>query len=137
MSRVTCFFDGACPGNQFGTKGPMRAAYVIGDEEFVRSVPDLQTPDGPMRSNNIAEYFGLISLLRNLRTLHDQGNSRPAYLVLGDSELVVQQMRGKYRVRAPHLRDLHMEATELASGLDIEFRQVSRSKNRAGFLLER
>lgn len=64
--RIPCYFDGACARNQFKDKGPMRAAYVIGDREFVRQVPDLVTAKRPLRSNNIAEYHGLIFLLRHL-----------------------------------------------------------------------
>src|SRR3989442_3308805 len=37
---------------------------------------DLRTPDGPMRSNNIAEYHGLIFLLRQLRDLDRERGSR-------------------------------------------------------------
>lgn len=136
-SKVVCFFDGACPGNQLKTKGPMRAAYVVGHEEFVRDVPDLQTPQGPRRSNNIAEYHGLIFLLRHLRDLEAKRGAKASYLVCGDSQLVIRQLRGEYRVKEPHLLALHEEAVRLAKGLDVEFRHVPREKNRAGFLLER
>jgi len=134
--RILCFFDGACPGNQFAQKGPMKAAFVVGDEEFVRDVRDLQTPDGPIRSNNIAEYHGLILLLRELHDVDRQRRSKGAYLICGDSQLVIRQMRGEYRVRTPHLVPLHAEALRLSSDLDVEFREVSRKRNRAGFLLE-
>src|SRR2546422_2917695 len=67
-SRIVCYFDGSCPGNQFGGSGPMRAAFVVGDTKIVRQVPDLSTADGPIRSNNIAEYFGLIYLLQYVRS---------------------------------------------------------------------
>ena len=133
--RVTCFFDGACPGNQFGQKGPMKAGYVVGEKEFVLDVPDFQTPEGPMRSNNIAEYHGLIFLLRFLR-VRDQ-RSKGSYLICGDSELVIRQMRDEYRVRKRHLLALRAEAMHLAAGLDVEFRELPREKNRAGVLLER
>ena len=136
-SRTVCFFDGACPGNQFAQKGPMNAAFVIGEMESVHDVPDLQTPDGPMRSNNIAEYRGLLLLLRQLQDLDRQRSSKGSYLVCGDSELVIRQMRGTYRVRTSHLVPLHAEAVRLSSGLDVEFREVPREKNRAGFLLEK
>ena len=135
-SRVICYFDGACPGNQFGQKGPMKAAYVIGDLEFVRDVPDLPTPNGPMRTNNIAEYSGVIFLLRHLCDMDRQSSRRSAYLVCGDSQLVIRQMTGRYRVRSDHLRALNSQARDLAAGLDIKFREVPREKNRAGFLLE-
>jgi len=114
----------------------MKAAFVIGDQEFVRDVRDLQTPDGPMRSNNIAEYHGLIFLLRHLRDLDQERGSKEAYLICGDSQLVIRQMRGEYRVRTSHMVPLHEEAMRLASGLDIEFSEVPRKQNRAGFLLE-
>ena len=114
----------------------MKAAFVIGEKEFVRDVPDLRTPDGPMRSNNIAEYHGLIFLLRHLRDLDRERGSKGAYLIYGDSQLVIRQMRGEYRVRRAHLGPLHAEASRLSSDLDVEFREVAREKNRAGFLLE-
>lgn len=134
--RVKCFFDGACPGNQFERKGPMRAAYVIGEREFVLDVPDLQTPEGPLRSNNVAEYHGLLFLLRHLGQLEPKRDAKRAYLVCGDSELVIRQMRGEYRVRVIHLVPLHAEAARLATVLDVQFRAVPREKNRAGLLLE-
>jgi ribonuclease HI len=134
--RVICYFDGACPGNQFEQRGPMKAAYVIGDLESVRDVPDLQTPSGPMRTNNIAEYYGLIFLLRHLGKVDGQGPKRGAYLVCGDSQLVIRQMTGRYRVRKDHLRALNSEARDLAAPLDVQFREVPREQNKAGFLLE-
>jgi len=135
-SRTVCFFDGACPGNQFAQKGPMKAAFVIGEKESVRDVPDLRTPDGPMRSNNIAEYHGLIYLLQHLHDLDRERGSKGAYLIYGDSQLVIRQMHGQYRVRTAHLVPLHAEASRLSSELDVEFREVPREKNRAGFLLK-
>ena len=114
----------------------MKAAFVIGDKEFIRDVRDLQTPDGPTRSNNIAEYHGLLFLLRHLRNLDHERGSKGAYLICGDSQLVIRQMRGRYRVRTPHLVPLHAEASRLSSELDVEFREVPRERNRAGFLLE-
>ena len=114
----------------------MKAAFVIGDQEFVRDVRDLQTRDGPMRSNNIAEYHGLIFLLRHLRDLDRERGSKGAYLICGDSQLVIRQMRGEYRVRTSHLLPLYEEALRLSSGLDVEFREVPRKQNRGGRLLE-
>jgi ribonuclease HI len=134
--RVICFFDGACPGNQFALKGQMRAAFVVGQKSFIRDVPDLATPDGPLRSNNIAEYQGLIMLLERLQEEENQNGARGSYLICGDSELVIKQVLGSYRVRQPHLQPLHARATRLADGLEAKFRHVRRESNRAGFLLE-
>lgn len=136
VPQIPCFFDGACPRNQFGTKGPMKAAYVIGDVEVVREVPDLDMPAGAVRSNNVAEYKALIFLLRNLLAREATKGIRGRYLICGDSQLVVRQMDSEYRVTKPHLQRLHAEARKLCLGLDVEFRWVPRGKNRAGLLLE-
>jgi ribonuclease HI len=132
---VDCFFDGACKGNQFAQKGPMWVAYVIGREEHVHEIPDLPSAQGPLRSNNIAEYEALIRLLRRVREL-DSWRSGSRYVVSGDSQLVVYQMQGRYRVREPHLIDLHEQARVLAAELPVSFRWVPREENRAGHLLE-
>jgi len=130
--RIVCYFDGACPGNQNARKGPMKAAYVIGDREVVRDVPDLPTSQGPLRTNNIAEYHALLYLLEELVA----SGRESAYLICGDSELVVYQMTGRYQVRKPYLAPLHAEAKRLAARLDVTFRAVPREDNPAGRLLE-
>ncbi len=135
-AQIDCFFDGACKGNQLDTKGPMWVSYVVGDEEHVHAIPDLVTPRGPMRSNNIAEYTALILLLRRLLDFRGSAPGPRAYRVSGDSQLVVYQMTGRYRVREPHLVPLHEEARRLAASLPVAFRWVSRDDNRAGHLLE-
>ena len=114
----------------------MRAAFVVGETEVVREVPDLLTSSGPSRSNNIAEYQALILLLRHLTQLERKGPARKGYRICGDSQLVIRQVRGEYRVRKPHLVPLHAEASRLSSDLDVEFQWVPREKNPAGFLLE-
>ena len=130
--RLVCYFDGACPGNQYASKGPMKAAYVIGEREVVRHVPDLETAEGSLRTNNIAEYHALIWLLEDLV----KSRTKAPVRICGDSELVVYQMTGGYRVRQPHLVPLHARARSLAAHLDAEFRAVPREKNPAGRLLE-
>src|SRR6059058_5648324 len=133
--RIRCYFDGACPRNQFGTKGRMKAAFAVGDHEIFREVPDLQTSSGPLRSNNIAEYIALILLLEHVHQIGRR--TRPkGYVICGDSQLVTRQMQGEYRVKTPHLVPLHAGARELSSDLDIEFRWVPRDQNLAGILLE-
>ena len=89
-----------------------------------------------MRSNNIAEYQGLIMLLEHLDMQDTKRGQKGKYLVCGDSELVIKQMRGEYRVSKPHLVPLNTRAKQLASGLDVEFKAIRREYNEAGFLLE-
>ena len=134
-SAIECFFDGACKGNQFARKGPMWVAYAVEEEEHVREIPDLLSSSGPLRSNNIAEYQALILLLRRLHEIESE-RGKPRWLISGDSQLVIRQMEGRYRVREAHLLPLHLEAKRLAADLTVTLRWVSRDRNRAGQLLE-
>src|SRR5687767_1599661 len=61
-------------------------------------------------TNNVAEYRALVTGLEKAREV---GAKR--LRVLGDSELVVKQMKGEYRVKHPDLRPLHAQAQELAA----------------------
>ena len=96
----------------------------------------LRTPDGAVRAelsgflgittNNVAEYQGLLAALRWAR---DAGARE--LLVRADSELMVRQMLGKYKVRAPHLQPLHIEARRLASSLArFRIEHVPRAENK-------
>src|SRR5207237_9588804 len=97
----------------------MQAAFVVGDTKAIREVLDLQAPSGPLRSNNIAEYMALILLLEHIhqiarRTLPE------GYMICGDSQLVIRQMRGEYRVKPPHFVPLHAPAKQLTYILELQ-----------------
>jgi ribonuclease HI len=64
-------------------------------------------------TNNVAEYKALITALQKAREL---GARR--IKILGDSELIVKQMRGEYRVKNPDLRVLYDEAQHLFRAFD-------------------
>jgi ribonuclease HI len=71
-------------------------------------------------TNNVAEYMALIVGLREAGTL---GASQ--LLVRGDSELIIKQMRGEYRVKNPALKDLYEQAQKLSR----EFQRVQFEHN--------
>lgn len=76
-------------------------------------------------TNNVAEYHGLIEGLKKAISL----GAKKA-LVCGDSELVVKQMRGEYRVRNEGLKPLHAKARELAEQFaSIKFQHKLRHHN--------
>jgi ribonuclease HI len=76
-------------------------------------------------TNNVAEYSGLIAGLRKALELR-----LPAVEVVSDSELMVKQMRGEYRVKNEALRGLSVEAGTLARELgSVEYRHVKRAQN--------
>lgn len=76
-------------------------------------------------TNNVAEYRGAIAALERLAAW----GVRRAVLRM-DSELVVRQARGQYRVKQPHLQQLHARLLGAARGLeDVDFQHVPRAKN--------
>ncbi|HLF16239.1 MAG TPA: ribonuclease HI family protein [Candidatus Thermoplasmatota archaeon] len=98
--RATLWFDGACSGNP----GPMGAGAVV-EIEGRREM--LSRPMG-RGTNNEAEYHGLLLGLR-----HALAAGADEVTVHGDSELVLRQVAGDYRVRAANLKSMHAEARAL------------------------
>jgi ribonuclease HI len=76
-------------------------------------------------TNNVAEYSALIKALDLLIEL---GASRA--VVLLDSELIVRQLRGQYRVRNPRMKELYAQVQSLLPRFrEIRFRHVPREEN--------
>jgi ribonuclease HI len=76
-------------------------------------------------TNNVAEYSALLAGLRKAIELQV-----PDVEVVSDSELLVKQMRGEYRVKNEALRELSVEAGRLARTLGkVEYRHVKRAHN--------
>jgi ribonuclease HI len=117
---ITAFIDGGARGN------PGPAGYGV----------HIQGPDGGIlaelhaglgiATNNVAEYNGLLAALRWAKehghtTLH----------VKADSLLIVEQMRGRYKVKHPGLQPLHAKATILAHEVGrVTFEHVRREYNK-------
>jgi ribonuclease H / adenosylcobalamin/alpha-ribazole phosphatase len=112
--------DGGARGN------PGRAAYA-----YV-----LEAPDGTVlaahgeaigvATNNVAEYRALVAGLEKAVEL---GVSHLE--VISDSELMVKQMRGEYRVKNEALRDLSAQATRLARDIgSVTYTAVRREQNK-------
>lgn len=76
-------------------------------------------------TNNVAEYRALLAGLGKAVEL-----SLSELEVVSDSELLVKQMRGEYKVKHPALRTLSLEAAALARRLGrVEYRHVRREHN--------
>jgi len=95
------YTDGAARGNP----GPAAWAYIAvrnGEEAGSRS--EFLGP----ATNNVAEYHAVLNALRDTRAL-----SVETVAVISDSELVVRQLRGEYRVRKEHLARLYRQVKAL------------------------
>lgn len=79
--------------------------------------------DAGRTTNNKQEYLGLINLMK---TLKNNGFTDRA-LILMDSQLVVFQMNGKYRVKDAGLLPYYQEAKSLESQLDVTIMWVPRT----------
>jgi ribonuclease HI len=111
--------DGAARGNP----GLAGAGVIIKDEQG-RRIETIGKYLG-VTTNNQAEYRALIEGLRAVAR-----HGPEAVTVRMDSELVVRQMSGQYRVRHPELLPLYIEATELVTSLpNVTFVHVPREKN--------
>lgn len=119
MRRLIVETDGAARGNP----GLAGAGIIIKDEQG-RRLESSHTFLG-VTTNNQAEYQALIEGLKAV-TRH-----RPdAVVVRMDSELVVKQMNGQYRVRHPEIVPLYSQAVEIASDLpEVTFVHVPRERN--------
>jgi len=119
--RITAHVDGGSRGNP----GPAAAGVVLTDEADSAAVFEGGFYLG-RATNNVAEYRGLLEALRAARRL-----AAREVTVVSDSELLVRQMNGQYRVRNEALQPLHAEAAELAATFTrCTFRHVRREHNR-------
>jgi ribonuclease HI len=117
--RITIETDGASRGNP----GLAGAGVIIKDEQG-RRIETIQKFLG-VTTNNQAEYRALIEGLRAAKRHNPE-----EVTVQMDSELVVKQMTGEYRVRHPEMLPLYLEAMELAAEFaKVEFVHVLREKN--------
>ena len=110
-------------GGSRGNPGP--AGYGVRIEQDDGSVVELKESIG-IATNNVAEYSGLIAALA---WAVEHGVSR--LHVRADSDLLVKQMRGEYRVKSPGLQPLFEHARALARQIgDVKFEHVRRELNK-------
>lgn len=120
MIRARLFTDGGARGNP----GPAAYGYVLEDEDG--TVLDARGQAIGVATNNVAEYSGLVAGLAKAVEL-GVGELE----VVSDSELVVRQMSGDYRVKNEGLKPLYLEASGLASRLSkVSYRAVRREHNK-------
>lgn len=126
--KLTIFIDGASRGN------PGRSAIGVA----------LYDPEGqPLKevgfeigitTNNIAEYtallYGLGETLLYVHNLLDKINGLEL-TIYSDSELLINQMTGRYQVKNEDIKRLHLLAQRLASGLGkVSFEKLSHDENK-------
>lgn len=120
-SRVTINCDGAARGNP----GPAGAGAVVVDENGT-VLAEVAEGLGET-TNNVAEYTAVIRGLEEAERLGAR-----EVLLRSDSQLLINQLTGRYRVKAPHLQPLHRRVRELMQVFErIDLEHVPRERNAA------
>jgi ribonuclease HI len=113
-----------CDGGARGNPGPAGYGALIQDDQGM-VIAELSEFLG-MRTNNYAEYSGLLGCLQYALDHH-----HPRLRVVSDSELMVKQIQGKYKVNSPDLRPLWQEARSRIAKLEaFEISHALRHKNK-------
>jgi ribonuclease HI len=118
------WFTAHCDGGSRGNPGPAAYGAVIEDPrgQVAARLSDFLG----VQTNNYAEYAGLLAVLK-WAAQNGVGRLR----VVSDSELMVKQMNGTYKVASPGLRPLWEEARQLARKLDgFQMRHTLRAGNK-------
>jgi len=117
--KARLFTDGGSRGNP----GPAAYAFVLEAEDG--TVLDARGEAIGVATNNVAEYAALVAGLARASELHVSELE-----VVSDSELLVKQMRGEYRVKNRGLQPLFLEASGLARGIPrVTYTAVRREHN--------
>ena len=127
--KLTVYSDGGSRGN------PGHSAYAIVVTENGKVIHEHSEYLG-INTNNYAEYRGLIAgIVKALELKADEVE------FVMDSELVIKQMNGEYKVKSPNIAELHQDAVALSSQIPmVKFTHVRRSNefvSRADALLNR
>jgi ribonuclease HI len=113
------YFDGCSKGNP-GRAGAGAVIYYNSYEIWADSIFV-----GEKETNNVAEYNGLILGLHKANQLNIKN-----LLVFGDSQLVIKQMNGEYKVNSENIKKLYATASEKSKLFDnILFTHVYRDEN--------
>jgi ribonuclease HI len=119
MGKLTVNVDGGARGNP----GPAAIGVVVrnGDGAVVEQVGEAIGT----ATNNVAEYR---ALLRGIELAAAHGASEVE--LIGDSELIVRQIEGRYKVKHADMKELHKQAKAMLAGFDgWSIRHVKRAQN--------
>lgn len=123
---LAIFTDGASKGNP-GRAGIGIVAFVDGDELFTHK------EFIGIATNNVAEYRAIIKALELVRDKIKQDNLSVDIIAFNaDSQLVVSQLNGIYKVKHADMRDLLMKIRVLEGeiGIPVSYTYIPREKNR-------
>lgn len=119
--KLVIFTDGGARGNP----GPAAIGYVVGGRKYGAAIGNT--------TNNVAEYKAVIAALQKAKQLLGKASAKKTELEVNmDSELVMKQMNGKYKILEPELQKLFIELWNLKQDFkEVQFKHVPREENKA------
>ncbi|MBP6989479.1 ribonuclease HI family protein [Candidatus Shapirobacteria bacterium] len=117
--KLKVFTDGGARGN------PGVAGYGVVIEDENKNIVFEEGKFLGIKTNNEAEYMGLIGALDWI----DKNRSEAEIEINSDSQLMVRQMIGIYKVKAEHLKKLWSVAKSLTEGKKVMFKEIRREYN--------
>ncbi len=120
MNSIKIFIDGASRGNP----GPAGIGILITSEDN-KVLKEYKEFLGENYTNNEAEYFALLKALELVKPLGTE-----MIFIFSDSELLVQQVKGKYQVRKEHLQKLFTKVKKLEKIFKkVTYQHIAREEN--------
>ncbi len=116
-----------CDGGARGNPGPAASAFVVYNE-----AGEIVGKKGKYlgeTTNNVAEYRAVLEALTYLRENFPENRELVRFFL--DSQLVVNQLSGLWKIKDNTLRELVFRVHELENGLAINYSYVPREKNQA------
>lgn len=125
---IKCYFDGACgPKNPFGQMGVGAIIYKDGEVVYECSY---QIPPSKKNSNNVAECLSLEKILLWIRDNDVEGHE---INIFGDSNLVISQMKGVWKVKEGLYREHAIRCKQIYQSIydtaKITFQWIPREQN--------
>jgi len=125
MEKIIIYTDGGARGNP----GPSGIGAVIANEtgEVLKEISEYIGK----QTNNYAEYMALIRALEESKNMFGEKLRTMVVQVMMDSELVVRQLSGQYKVKEPTLKELssRVASMRLEDIPNVTFTHVLREKN--------
>jgi ribonuclease HI len=119
LPLLILYADGGARGNP----GPAGAGAFLTDRQG-QCLEEIQKFLGET-TNNVAEYSALIIGLEAAQRHHPD-----RLKVYMDSQLVIRQLQGEYKVKQPHLKELHQKALTLLGAFpEVELKYIPREEN--------
>lgn len=120
IDKLEIYTDGGARNNP----GPAGIGVVIGNKEYAEYIGET--------TNNIAEYRAVIFALKKAKQLLGKSKLKNTEVIVNiDSQLIVNQLNGKYKILEKELQLLFMEVWNLKFSFPyLKFKYIPREKNR-------